>query len=228
MHGNQILRQAGHTRQNEQQQTAALAHNAGELFAHDVGQTGSGHSPREGAQENVGQSRSRVGAEAAAGDDDLVRLQLFAGFGFDEELFLFSNITGTKYAVKGNLQLKKKVGDDFFQDIFDHEQCLVLSQEGKKILMSGCAHNGIINILDRYYELLGEYPDVVISGFHMMQKDVYTKEDISNIEQIGKVLLETGALFYSGHCTGQPAYDILKGIMGETLQPIHSGESILL
>ena len=146
----------------------------------------------------------------------------------DEELFLFSNITGTKYAVKGNLQLKKKVGDDFFQDIFDHEQCLVLSQEGKKILMSGCAHNGIINILDRYYELLGEYPDVVISGFHMMQKDVYTKEDISNIEQIGKVLLETGALFYSGHCTGQPAYDILKGIMGETLQPIHSGESILL
>jgi len=144
----------------------------------------------------------------------------------DDEVFLFSDITGTKYPIKGNLKLKKKLKDTFVQDSFAHEQCVVVSQEGKKILISGCAHNGIINILDRYYEIFASYPDVVISGFHMMQKEEYIEEDVVNIQNIGRELVQTQALYFSGHCTGQSAFDILKEIMGEQLQAIHSGESI--
>ncbi len=145
----------------------------------------------------------------------------------DDELFLFSNITGSKFPISGNRVLMKKEGQQFVQDSFEHEQCLVITQGEKKILMSGCAHNGIVNILERYQEIFGGYPDIVISGFHMMQKEPYTQEEIQNIENIGKFLVETGALFYSGHCTGQPAFDILKKIMGEKLQAIHSGELVL-
>ena len=64
------------------------------------------------------------------------------------------------------------------QDTFAHEQCLVITQDDGRTLLSGCAHNGIVNILDRYYAVYGSYPDRVISGFHMMQKTEYTKEDI--------------------------------------------------
>ena len=145
----------------------------------------------------------------------------------DEELFLFSGIIGKKYPIKGNLQLKKKTDNGYVQDTFDHEQCLVITQEGKHILLSGCAHNGMINILDKYMEIFHAYPDVVISGFHMMQKEEYSEEDVKNIQDIAKELLKTGAIFYTGHCTGQKAYDMMKSVMGERLHPIHSGEILV-
>lgn len=145
----------------------------------------------------------------------------------DEELLLFSGITGKKYQIKGNLVLKKKVNGVYVQDEFEHEQCLVITQGEKHILLSGCAHNGILNILDRYVEIFHAYPDIVISGFHMAQKADYTKEDEENIRNIAKALLETKAEFYTGHCTGQKAYDIMKKIMGDRLKQIHSGETLI-
>lgn len=145
----------------------------------------------------------------------------------DDELFLFTNITGRKYPAKSNLLLKKKVGDSFVQDTFDHEQCLVITQGDRHILMSGCAHNGILNILDRYTEIFGSYPDVVISGFHMMKKTPYDAEEIAAIENTAHALLETKAVFYTGHCTGQAAYDMMKPIMGDQLRLLHSGMEVL-
>lgn len=144
----------------------------------------------------------------------------------DEELSLFGGITGRKYPAKSNLQLKKKEGNVFVQDTFGHEQCLAIEQEGKRILLSGCAHNGILNILDRYREIYGGMPDMVISGFHMMKKGEYTEEETETIVSTARELKQTGALFYSGHCTGQTAFALMKEIMGEQLRAIHSGESI--
>lgn len=145
----------------------------------------------------------------------------------DDELFLFTNITGQKYPAKGNFHLKEKINGKFVQDTFRHEQCLVLSQGNQKILLSGCAHNGIINILDRYFEVFDSYPDIVISGFHLMQKTEYSHDDLANIQAIAQELVKTGSLFYTGHCTGEEAFPILKEIMGEKLQHLHSGMTIL-
>lgn len=40
-------------------------------------------------------------------------------------------------------------------------------------------------------------------------------------------LMKKPSVFYTGHCTGAAAYKIMKEIMGEKLQPIHSGDEIL-
>lgn len=144
----------------------------------------------------------------------------------DDELFLYTDISGTRYPAKGNLELKKKVNGEFVQDTFDHEQCLVITQGGKRILLSGCAHNGILNILDRYQEIFQSEPDMVISGFHLMQRGEYSEEEILNIRSIAHALSEMKTIFYTGHCTGEEAYLIMKEIMGERLRMIHSGESI--
>ena len=145
----------------------------------------------------------------------------------DEELFLFTDIQGKNCTAKGNLLLKKKEDGVFLQDTFEHEQCLVITAEGKKILMSGCAHTGILNILDRYSEICGGYPDLVISGFHLIQNDPYSEAEKEKIEDLARKLLKTGAMFYSGHCTGQAAVDIMKKNMGDRLEQIHSGNVIL-
>lgn len=145
----------------------------------------------------------------------------------DEELSLFTGITGRRFRAKSNLRLKRREGDVLVQDDFEHEQCLVITQGDKKVLLSGCAHNGILNILDRYQEIYGKAPDVVISGFHMIQKE-YAEEDIEAIRSTAKELSRLKTMFYTGHCTGNEAYGIMKEIMGEQLGEIHSGEVITL
>lgn len=144
----------------------------------------------------------------------------------DEELFLFTDIKGRKMWPEGNRKLKKKEGDDLVQDDFRHEQCLVVREGNFHVLLSGCAHNGILNILDRYRQLFHRWPDVLISGFHMKQ-DVYKETDLDNIKETARILKKTGILCYTGHCTGRKAYDVMKEILQEQLHPIHSGEIIL-
>lgn len=39
--------------------------------------------------------------------------------------------------------------------------------------MSGCAHNGILNILEAYHTYFDKQPSKVISGFHMMKKEAF-------------------------------------------------------
>lgn len=142
----------------------------------------------------------------------------------DEELFLFTGITGRRCFPEGNKKLLTEKNGVRTLDDFRHEQCLVISQEGKSYLLSGCAHNGILNILDRYREIFGSLPDVVISGFHMMKREgEHTQAERDVIIQTARELSATDTLFFSGHCTGQPAFDLMKDIMGDRLRALHSG-----
>lgn len=145
----------------------------------------------------------------------------------DEELSVFTNVTGRKLWPKGNEILKKKCGNEFLQDDFCHEQYLVISEGEERVLLSGCAHNGILNVLEKYTELYENFPTHVISGFHMMKKSEYTEEDVRMIEETAHILSRMDTKFYSGHCTGDYPLEILQGILKEKLTEIHSGERIL-
>ena len=172
----------------------------------------------------------------------LPQVQLLDGdFKIDEELSLFTNVTGRRFWPKSNIGLTKRIcnvnsecetgqANDMQipestyieqQDQFDHEQCLVSASGSERILLSGCAHNGILNLLDHYRMLYNSLPQIVISGFHMMKKTgEYTKEEVSIITQTAEELSKLDVKFYTGHCTGQPAYDMMKPIMGNKLQQI--------
>ena len=145
----------------------------------------------------------------------------------DDGIFLFSGVTGRKLWPSGNKELKVKKEELFFQDEFLHEQYLVLEENGKRVLLSGCAHNGILNILEKYREIFGSDPDAVISGFHMQKKAGYTEEDLDRIRMTGEELKKTDTIFYTGHCTGEIPYQILKESMGEQLVYVHSGDEIV-
>ena len=144
----------------------------------------------------------------------------------DDELSLFSGIGSEHVIPSTNQRLKKKTEDGFVQDDFAHEQCLVISERVKKVLLSGCAHHGILNIMDRYCELFGEEPDYVISGFHMMKKHNYSDEDINMIIDTALALRQYKTVFYTGHCTGVEPYNAMKKLMGDQLHYVHSGDEI--
>ncbi|MCR4744058.1 MAG: MBL fold metallo-hydrolase, partial [Lachnospiraceae bacterium] len=63
----------------------------------------------------------------------------------DDELRLFTIDKRSHKLPFTNASLKLKVGDEYIQDEFSHEHYLLLNQNGKKILISGCAHNGILS-----------------------------------------------------------------------------------
>lgn len=153
----------------------------------------------------------------------LPNIKLLEGdFQIDEEVSLFTNIIGRKFWPQSNFNLSMLEKGHKIQDEFRHEQCLVIQGE-KKVLLSGCAHNGILNILDQYKKVYGGYPDIVISGFHMMKKIDYTEQEKEVICQTAKCLSKKNILFYTGHCTGQKAIDIMQPIMKEKLIPLHCG-----
>ncbi|MDF2568393.1 MAG: metallo-beta-lactamase family protein [Oscillospiraceae bacterium] len=85
----------------------------------------------------------------------------------DDELSLFSGIQNKELPSHSNKALLMKKKDDFIEDTFVHEQNLIISENGKTVLIAGCAHNGIVNIAERFFEITGQYADVVIGGFHL-------------------------------------------------------------
>ncbi len=146
----------------------------------------------------------------------------------DRGISLFGQVCGRRLWPEGNGELKRKTDEGFVQDTFLHEHYLVLEEKGKRVLLSGCAHNGILNILDRYREIYGEDPNVVISGFHMSRKSGYNEADLALVRETAEELRKWNTRFYTGHCTGELPYEILREVMGEQVSYVHSGQEICL
>lgn len=125
-----------------------------------------------------------------------------------------------------NKRLLIRTKEGFKRDDFVHEHFLVIRQEGKTVLMSGCAHNGILSILDAYIEKFGKAPDLIVSGFHLMKKTDYKSEEIKEIEDIARELKNYPTQYVTCHCTGTVAYEVMKNILGEQLEYVHSGEEV--
>lgn len=104
-------------------------------------------------------------------------------------------------------------------DDFRHEQYLLIRERGKRVLVSGCSHKGIVNIVDWFH------PDVLIGGFHFMNLDPLTdgKETLS---QAARELSACPATYYTCHCTGVSQYAFMKKRMGERLHYASCGMEI--
>lgn len=125
-----------------------------------------------------------------------------------------------------NKRLLVRSGNGYQRDDFVHEHFLVIRSKGMSVLMSGCAHNGILSILDAYKDKYGNSPDLVVSGFHLMKKTEYNAGETGEIRAIAKELTNYPTRFVTCHCTGTAAFDVMKEIMGDSLMYVHSGEMV--
>ncbi len=144
----------------------------------------------------------------------------------DEELSVFAGIGNDRPWPLTNKRLYKKVDNEMINDDFEHEQCLVISQDGENYLFSGCAHHGILNVLDRYKEIYGGEPDYVFSGFHTMRKNSYSDDDISYILDTAEELRKYKTKFYTCHCTGEKPYEAMKKILKDQIEYVHCGDTV--
>lgn len=100
-------------------------------------------------------------------------------------------------------------------DPFLHEQYLVCQENHRRIVVSGCSHKGIANIVHWLK------PDVLIGGFHLSKVT-----DTQTLLSIGHALKESACTFYTGHCTGQQSGKLLKTVLGDRLHFLHAGSRI--
>lgn len=141
---------------------------------------------------------------------------------------LFDGITGRRLYSRANDSLLKKTETGFVPDTFCHEQGLILPRGSGYVLFGGCAHNGIVNVVDRAMEIWGKAPDAVLSGFHLADPTSRRGYDPELTQAIGKALLQHPTKYYTCHCTGIPAYEVLKTTMGDAVDYAACGDVIEL
>ncbi|MBE6639249.1 MAG: MBL fold metallo-hydrolase [Ruminococcaceae bacterium] len=133
----------------------------------------------------------------------------------------------TLYTVK-DLPLDKTVGqglwkkekDTLVPDTFCHEIYLVIEENGKRILFSGCSHRGITHIAAYFH------PDVLIGGFHFKKLDIQKDKDY--LVKSAESLAKQTAQYYTCHCTGKEQYTLLKETLGDKLTYLSCGDTIIL
>lgn len=104
----------------------------------------------------------------------------------------------------------------FVDDDFRHEQYLLVEEDGKKILISGCSHKGVMDIVDWFR------PDLLIGGFH------YSKlEPGDRLADYARYLDRFDTVYYTCHCTGMDQYQFMKGYM-KSLHYLSTGDTVVL
>ena len=146
----------------------------------------------------------------------------------DENIEVFSRVKSKRFFPSCNATLLMKHGDDFVPDDFAHEQNLVIRSSGKTMLIAGCAHKGIVNIVDACKDRLGQYPDYVVSGFHLSGSRGNQSETQDVVDAIGESLASTPSQYFTCHCTGIESFQRLKRILGEKIHYLSTGDRITI
>lgn len=107
----------------------------------------------------------------------------------------------------------------WYPDDFAHEQSLVFETEKGLVIFNSCSHGGADNIIR---EVQATYPDkkiyALIGGFHLFRMPQ------QEVRALAKRIRETGIQkIYTGHCTGQAAFHILKEELGEGAEQLKTG-----
>jgi 7,8-dihydropterin-6-yl-methyl-4-(beta-D-ribofuranosyl)aminobenzene 5'-phosphate synthase len=110
------------------------------------------------------------------------------------------------------------------RDRVDDEIVLVMKNNNKLIIFSGCSHGEILNIMGTVTRTFpNNYVRAVIGGFHLIGASKYF------VEQIGKEMLKYPIIkIYTCHCTGKENYRVLKTILGAKIEYISTGSKFYL
>ncbi len=134
----------------------------------------------------------------------------------DEGLKLYSCNGDKRSYDLGSFGLYTLKDGSFVLDDFCHEQYLLIEEDGKRVLISGCSHKGIMNITQWFC------PDVLIGGFHFSKLPLDEK-----LEEYARILKKSGTKFYTCHCTGEKQYAFMKQYM-EELYYLSCGQGIII
>lgn len=146
----------------------------------------------------------------------------------DEELQVFSSPCGNVLKPMFNNTLYAEKNGVMVEDDFSHEQSLLITEGETTVLVGGCAHGGIVNLLNRAEKLLGRPVDYVVSGFHLYDPPTKKTEPESRIDELAGELSKHSTGYFTCHCTGETAFNRLHSLLGEQIGTLSTGDVIEL
>ena len=134
-----------------------------------------------------------------------------------DDIYIIAHIPQIHPMPEGNQHLfVQDTQGKYIQDDFRHE--LALYTHG--LLFTGCAHNGLENILAACPLPV----NTVVGGFHLLDNH----ESEAKLSDLSHRLADAypQTQFYTSHCTGDSVFTILQEVMGEELHPFSCGTTI--
>jgi len=101
------------------------------------------------------------------------------------------------------------------------EQSLIIDTAKGLIIVTGCSHQGLVNILKRAREIRDKPIHLVLGGFHLGQKSDAEMQEIIAAFELLKVE-KCGAT----HCTGDAQIAMFKKVFGANYVPMGTGRVI--
>jgi 7,8-dihydropterin-6-yl-methyl-4-(beta-D-ribofuranosyl)aminobenzene 5'-phosphate synthase len=134
-----------------------------------------------------------------------------------------------KFWPKSNVTLLQQRADLTYElDDFRHEMMLVVTRGNEALLFTGCAHHGVINMLETART---RFPEIerwtLIGGFHLVNpRTLQIAEEPETVRRLASLLREAGVeRVVTGHCTGEQASELLRETFGENLSELRSGSA---
>lgn len=136
----------------------------------------------------------------------------------NNQITLFSDVHSKRLMPTDNRRLLGNDGAS--EDDFGHEMNMIIRDGDISVLVVGCGHKGIVNILERACEIIGNAPTYVVAGMHL--------KNSTNIAEVAAELATYPSIFYTMHCTGLEAYEQLHTQLEEHIHYLHCGDQIQL
>ncbi|MEJ2656744.1 MAG: MBL fold metallo-hydrolase [Desulfobacterales bacterium] len=124
-------------------------------------------------------------------------------------------------SVRGPLQICRDVFSTGEMGAFPIEQSLVLRSASGLIVLTGCAHPGIVRIIEKAKDLFKEKVLLVMGGFHLMDMSM------DDMEQIFKRFQELGVRYVGPcHCTGETQIKAFEKAYGKQFLKVGVGKVV--
>lgn len=134
-------------------------------------------------------------------------------------VYLVPHKTAGLESIGERAHLSVKENGTYRYDSFDHEQSLVFDTPQGLFIMNSCSHAGADNIVK---EIEATFPGkkiyAMLGGFHLFRyKDEVVRAFAERLRELDVQRI------YTGHCTGNRAYEILREVLGDRVQQMRCG-----
>lgn len=118
---------------------------------------------------------------------------------------IFSNFNRSNDIKHINKKFQIKQDEDYVVDDFSDEIVLVVKHEKGLIVIVGCSHVGIVNILETIIDRTGMTIYGIVGGTHLVEADEQTLKDAINYFKEKDI-----HILAMSHCTGKGAIEKIK------------------
>ena len=107
---------------------------------------------------------------------------------------------------------------------------MVVKQDDTLVVFTGCSHSGILNMIETALDRFpGTRVRAVFGGFHLIGipwlQPLATSR--GEVMRLGEAILGLPIdVVYTGHCTGDKGFRILKEVLGDRLLPFPTGARV--